>query len=60
LEVAQWWGVDPQSVGRWSIIDFEDREEYMLVKIELEPEPEDETGDQAVQPGEVIYKGPQT
>jgi hypothetical protein len=44
-------------VGQWSIIDFEDQ--YMLVQEAMRPdEPENETGDQSVQPGEVIYQGP--
>lgn len=31
LNAAKWWKANPEDVGRWSIVDFMDREEYMLI-----------------------------
>ncbi|MCP4537158.1 MAG: hypothetical protein GY832_08415 [Chloroflexi bacterium] len=29
MTVAKWWGVDPDAVETWSIVDFMNRQEYM-------------------------------
>jgi len=55
LFVAEYWGVDPESVTYdWTIVDFMDREEYMWLKMEYR-KPNDPT---EYQPGEIPYTGP--
>ena len=51
--MAKWWALDPDLVGRWTMRDFEDREEYMFVQDELS-QPRDKN---AVQPGETEWAG---
>jgi hypothetical protein len=52
LNVAQYWRVDPESVARWAITDFDDREEYMMIQLDTPSDPNEP------QPGEEIYTGP--
>ena len=41
MAVAHWWQLDPDVVGRWDMVDFIDREEYMLIQI-YRPQQDDE------------------
>jgi hypothetical protein len=54
LNLAKWWGVDPDVVKRWTMIDFADREEYMMVQIDVDnPKP----GNDSLAPDETEWTG---
>ena len=41
LTVAKWWELDPEAVGRWTMPDFTDRQEFMFIQFELSRDPAD-------------------
>jgi hypothetical protein len=38
--VADWWKRSPQEVEQWTMVDFSNREEYMMIQIYLSLPPE--------------------
>lgn len=58
LCVAEWYKLDPETVFRWPMPHYTDREEFMRIRIHQNNPPEKPDPD-GLKPGEIPYKGRQ-
>lgn len=59
LCVADWYKLDPETVFRWPMPHYTDREEFMRIRIHQNTSTEKPV-DYELQPGEEPYRGRQT
>jgi len=55
MNVARYWEIDPDAVARWSMPDFTDREEYMLIQCDMAQN--NDGGNDDLNPGERYWTG---